>query len=112
MSFSQHAIHMIRAAFFGLDDTLHDRDTTIRKPASEQYDEIIGFSSDISRDVFVASFIQLGSKGYVSKKAVYPQLCQERGIPLNPEFLFEDFWQRYHGRVAPFPFLREMPGAL
>ncbi|PIB55720.1 L-2-haloalkanoic acid dehalogenase, partial [Pseudomonas sp. 2995-3] len=77
---------------FDLDGTLLNRDASVQNFIDKQYDRLNQFVGHISKDVYMARFIELDQRGYVWKDKVYQQLVEEFQIA---EFTWEDLLEDY-----------------
>ncbi|MEH7388609.1 HAD hydrolase-like protein, partial [Bacillus sp. JJ1521] len=68
---------MIKAAVFDLDGTLLDRDESVQKFITNQYDRFKKFLDDILKETYIKRFIELDHRGYIWKDKVYQQLVEE-----------------------------------
>ncbi|THE13662.1 HAD family hydrolase [Bacillus timonensis] len=104
---------MINAAIFDLDGTLLDRDESVKKFVSHQYDRLLKFLDHIPKERFIRKFIELDCRGYVWKDKVYQQLVHEFNIKVIPwQELLEDYISEFKYNCVPFPNLIPMLGEL
>ncbi|MFS0823331.1 HAD family hydrolase [Bacillus sp. 1P02SD] len=104
---------MIKAAIFDLDGTLLDRDESVKKFVSYQYDRLIEFLDRIPKETYIKRFIELDRRGYVWKDKVYQQLVHEFNIKVfSWQELLEDYISEFKYNCVPFPNLIPMLGEL
>ncbi|MDR4886139.1 HAD-IA family hydrolase [Fredinandcohnia sp. QZ13] len=104
---------MIKAAIFDLDGTLLDRDESVKKFVSNQYDRLLEFLHQIPKETYIKRFIELDCRGYVRKDKVYQQLVQDFNIKgLTWQKLLEDYISMFKHNCVPFPNLITMLGEL
>ena len=100
---------MVKAVLFDLDGTLLDRDASVEKFVSVQYDRLTEHLTHIPKNDYVARFIDLDCHGHVWKDKVYQALVSELAIEgMNWQSLLEDYEIRFQFHCVPFPFLTEM----
>ena len=99
---------MIKALLFDLDGTLFDRATSVMACVRQQHARFCDELAAIPQDTYIARFLELDCRGYVTKERVYQQLIAELGISgLTCEMLCEDFYAHYHSYAVGFPSLHE-----
>ncbi|WP_462411581.1 HAD family hydrolase [Neobacillus sp. Marseille-QA0830] len=100
---------MIKAVLFDLDGTLLNRDESVRRFISSQYDRLNKWVGHIPKDSYISRFIELDNRGYVWKDKVYQLLTQEFQIAgITPEELLQDYIREFKNHCIPFPHLLEM----
>lgn len=90
---------MIKAVFFDLDGTLHNRKTSIVPFIENQYERLFVYFSHIPKEEYVSRFIELDHDGYVWKDKVYGQMIIEYNIiGITCEELLKDYLTefKYH----------------
>lgn len=68
---------MTKAVFFDLDGTLLDRNASVKRFVSAQYNKLIDYFSHILKKDYIARFIELDCHGHVWKDKVYQALVTE-----------------------------------
>lgn len=101
------------AVLFDLDGTLLDRESSLLKFVSTQYDRFYNELSLIDKESYINRFIELDARGYVWKDKVYSQLINEFNIRgLTWEDLLEDYVTNFKHSCIGFPNLHEVLGNL
>lgn len=104
---------MIKAVLFDLDLTLLDRDASVKRFVSGQYDRWLASLHHISKDDYISAFIELDAGGYVWKDVVYERLVSRFDISgISPERLLDDYVAEFHKSCIPYPGLMPMLDAL
>ncbi len=81
---------MIKAALFDLDETLLDRETSIRYIAKDQHHRILNNSSiDPSR--YIDVFVELDAHGLTPRPDLYEELVNRLNLELLSDDLLHDF---------------------
>jgi putative hydrolase of the HAD superfamily len=100
---------VVKAVLFDLDGTLLDRDASVDRFVSGQYDRLTQHLSHITKNDYIARFIELDCHGHVWKDKVYQALVSEFAIEgINWQSLLEDYEMRFQFHCVPFQFLTEM----
>ncbi|TGB04448.1 HAD family hydrolase [Halobacillus salinus] len=79
----------MEAVIFDLDGTLLDRDATLRRFLTDQYDR--HFSHIDEKECFVELFMELDQGGYVSKSEVYDTLQRKFDWLQNAKLLLNEY---------------------
>jgi putative hydrolase of the HAD superfamily len=99
---------MVKSVLFDLDDTLLDRDASVKQFITVQYDRLNAHLNHISQTDYVTRFIELDCHGDVWKDQVYHDLVVEFAIESIPwQALLEDFETQFQFHCVPFRFLTE-----
>jgi putative hydrolase of the HAD superfamily len=99
----------MKAVFFDLDGTLLDRNASVERFISAQYNRLSDRFSHILKNDYVARFIELDCHGHVWKDKVYQALVTEFVIErISWQALLEDYEMRFQFYCVPFQFLVEM----
>jgi putative hydrolase of the HAD superfamily len=100
---------VVKAVLFDLDGTLLDRDASVDRFVSGQYDRLTQHLSHITKNDYIARFIELDCHGHVWKDKVYQALVSEFAIEgINWQSLLDDYEMRFQFHCVPFQFLTEM----
>jgi putative hydrolase of the HAD superfamily len=100
---------MVKSVLFDLDGTLLDRDKSIDRFISAQYDRLTIHLSHIPKIDYVTKFIKLDCQGHVWKDKVYQDLVTEFKIDrISWQELLADYEIQFQFHCVPFPFLIEM----
>lgn len=100
---------MIQAAIFDLDGTLLNRDASVKKFITNQYERLNKWLRHIPKELYITRFIELDRRGYVWKDEVYKQLIKEFTITgITWEELLEDYLSEFKHSCVPFPHLHKM----
>jgi len=83
---------LIRALLFDLDETLLDRDASLRAFLARQYTRFATALAAVPFADYEARFLLHDEYGYVAKEIVYQQLVTEFGLALDSTSLVEDFY--------------------
>lgn len=92
----------VKAIFFDLDGTLHDRNATVRQWVQEH---VVLFDLP---DGYAARFLELDDFGYRPKSKVIAQLCQEFALKHDPALLLADFSDRAFSTPRLMPHAHEV----
>ncbi|MFC4404462.1 HAD family hydrolase [Gracilibacillus xinjiangensis] len=99
---------MIKAVMFDFDGTLLNRDASVRKFISNQYDRLLDCFIHVPKINYINRFIELENRGYVWKDKVFHQLVEELKITnLTWQELLEDYIEYFQCCCVPFPHLTE-----
>lgn len=93
---------MITTALFDLDETLLDRDATIKQIAKDQHHRLLGKSNIDSSD-FIDTFIELDANGLTPRPDLYEELVNR----LNLEHLRNDLLNDFNNNAWNSPMLFE-----
>jgi putative hydrolase of the HAD superfamily len=105
--------HMIKAILFDLDGTLFDRCTSVVRCIEQQYDRFQDLLAHVPKEHYVARFVALDCRGYVTKDIVYQQFVTDFALSQNMwEQLFQDFYTSYHHHAVGFPQLQAVLSTL
>ncbi|MCM3759001.1 HAD-IA family hydrolase [Sporosarcina aquimarina] len=100
---------MIKAILFDLDNTLLDRDASVKLFIANQYERLHRLLGDVQKEEYVSRFLALDIHGYVWKDKVYQQLTHEFKIEqITWEDLLQDYEQKFKYTCVPFPGLFQM----
>lgn len=97
---------MIKAVIFDLDGTLLDRDESVKLFINSQFNRKL--QGKVSKERYIARFIELDNHGYTWKDKVYQQLVKEFEIKLTWEALLQDYLSEFKHHCVPFPNLINM----
>ncbi|MBI3957456.1 MAG: HAD family hydrolase [Chloroflexi bacterium] len=104
---------MIRAVLFDMDETLLDRQASLRAFAAAQYSRHRDRLAGLSVDSFVERFIELDNNGALWKDEVYRRILDEHRIAaIDPQSLLAEYIAGFHCFCQPFPGLGEMAAEL
>lgn len=104
---------MIRAVLFDLDNTLLNRDASVKKFIGLQYERLQKYIEHIPKEKYITRFIELDDRGYVWKDKVYQQLTDELAIDaITWEKLFQDYLDNFKYCCVPFEHLIEILNVL
>ncbi len=81
---------MITTALFDLDETLLDRDASIKQIAKDQHHRLLGDSSIDSSD-FIDTFLELDANGLTPRPDLYEELVTRLNLEQLPNDLLSDF---------------------
>ncbi|WJE14898.1 HAD family hydrolase [Halobacillus sp. ACCC02827] len=99
---------MIKAVLCDLDGTMLDRDSSLKRFVTAQYDRLTEQLSHVPKQDYVDRFIELDNHGYVWKDIVYQQLIEEFSISsLTWEWLLADYINHFPCYCIPFPGMME-----
>ncbi|MFM2303399.1 MAG: hypothetical protein RLZZ135_808 [Cyanobacteriota bacterium] len=99
----------MKAVFFDLDGTLLDRNASVERFISAQYNRLSDRFSHILKNDYIARFIELDCHGHVWKDKVYQALVTEFVIEgISWQALLVDYEMRFQFYCLPFQFLVEM----
>ncbi|MEM7445227.1 MAG: HAD family hydrolase [Pseudomonadota bacterium] len=109
---------MIRAVLFDLDETLHDRTSSLRAFLTDQFTRHSRLQR-VECDDFIDKFLTLDERGRASKAVVYPNLLKALGILEDEterkslgETLFGEFDNGFHRFAHAFPGVDDLLAAL
>ncbi|MBW4579019.1 MAG: HAD family hydrolase [Tildeniella nuda ZEHNDER 1965/U140] len=98
----------MKAVLFDLDDTLLDRNASIKQFITAQYGRLLHHLNHIPQSDYVARFIELDCHGHVWKDRVYQDLVTEFAIEnIAWQALLEDYETQFQFYCMPFQFLTE-----
>jgi putative hydrolase of the HAD superfamily len=100
---------MIKSILFDLDETLLDRDSSVKQFISAQYDQFLANLNHIPKIDYITRFIELDCRGHVWKDKVYQALVTEFAITgISWQQLLVDYETQFQFYCVPFPGLIEM----
>lgn len=95
---------VIKAVLFDLDETLLNRDESVKKFIEMQYNRLNKFVGHVPKEKYMSRFIELDNRGYVWKEQVYQQLVDEFNIiDIHWEKLLQDYISEFKNNCVPFP---------
>lgn len=104
---------MIRAVLFDMDETLLDRQASLRAFAAAQHARHREKLNGLPAHAFVARFLELDDNGALWKDEVYRCILDENGIAgLTPQTLLDEYLADFHRHCRAFPGLAEMVAEL
>ena len=99
---------MVKSVLFDLDNTLLDRDASVKQFITAQYDRLAAHLNYIPQTDYVSRFIELDCHGHTWKDRVYQDLVQEFAIEsICWQALLEDYETQFQFYCQPFRFLTE-----
>ena len=100
---------MIKAVILDLDGTMLNRDESLKRFISSQYDELHTHFDHIQKEDFCTRFIELDNRGYTWKDFVYASLIHEFNIQsISQQELLNHYITNFHTYCVPFPNLISM----
>ena len=94
---------MIKAIIFDLDETLLNRDESVKLFVDRQHERLNKKLDHIPKDTYMTRFIELDKRGYVWKDKVYQQLVEEFSITeMTWEELLQDYIREFQNHCVPF----------
>lgn len=104
---------MIRAVIFDMDETLLDRQGSLRAFAAAQHARHKQALAPLPVDRFVERFLELDDNGALWKDEVYRRILDENRVAgLDPQTLLGEYLADFHRHCRAFPGLAEMTAAL
>ncbi|MEI3612207.1 HAD family hydrolase [Pseudogracilibacillus sp. SO30301A] len=104
---------MIKSVLFDLDNTLLNRDVSVKKFIELQYERLHKYIERVPKEKYITRFIELDDRGYVWKDKVYQQLTDELAMEaISWEELLQDYLANFKYCCVPFNHLVEMLDAL
>ena len=91
----------MKAIIFDLDETLIDRNSTVRGFLEKQYDHFAP-TLTCEKEAFVESVLTNQENGYADKLTAYLKSCAQLGESIAEE-LFEDFRKSYGSEASSIP---------
>lgn len=100
---------MIRAVLFDLDETMLDRNSSVRAFIHHQYGRLHDHVGHIPKTAYVERFLTLDNHGYGPKPGVYQTLIAEYAIStITADQLVDDFRNQFDKHCVGFAHLHEM----
>ena len=100
---------MIKSVLFDLDNTLLNRDASVKKFIELQYERLHKYMEYVPKEKYITRFIELDDRGYVWKDKVYQQLTDELAIEgISWEELLRDYLENFKYCCVSFDHLVEM----
>ena len=93
----------LRAVVFDFDYTLHDRDRTLTRFLSRQFDELIGPTCSLDRDRYMDYVRSIDRVGRITREEVYDRSIAEFSLPLTRDELIAHFQENAWDEVALYP---------
>lgn len=104
---------MITAVLFDLDDTLVDRDASMRWSLAEQYDHFRTALAAIPKEDYVEKLIDYQNHGYINPRIAYERFFATRTVRgLSIQDLNDDIRTRYGGKTVLFDGVEEVLACL
>ncbi len=103
VEFSWDGGESMKALFFDLDNTLLDRDESVKSFIDDQYERLRSHVGHILKEEYTTRFLELDQFGYVWKDKVYKQLVEEYRIQgITWEELLQDYLSSFRNHCLSF----------
>ncbi|WOO39359.1 HAD family hydrolase [Rubellicoccus peritrichatus] len=97
------------AIIFDLDNTLLDRDTSVRRLLTQQWLQFFPEHNCVLKDAFIEKFLREDNNGYSNKVETYTRVLRHfEGLTAEPEFLAEHFRGEISNCVVCFESVKDV----